>query len=171
MSSGLLLLRLALGGIMAAHGSQKLFGWFGGPGLGGTAGMCNAMAYRAPFLMACGLALAEFGGGLLIAAGLLTPLGALAVVTVMINAVYLVHWTKGFFVGNGGYEFNLLIAASALALTAIGPGRFSLDHAIGWSDNISGVWWALGVAGVALVTAVLTLTAGRRKPQMAESPA
>jgi putative oxidoreductase len=171
MSSGLLLLRIVLGGIMAAHGAQKLFGWFGGPGLRGTAGMCDAIAYRMPFLMACGLALAEFGGGVSLAAGLLTPLGALAVVTVMINAVYLVHWAKGFFVANGGYEFNLLIAASAVALAAIGPGRFSLDHVIGWSDDISGVWWAVGAAGLAVVTAFLTLTAGRRKPQVAELPA
>jgi putative oxidoreductase len=171
MSSGLLLLRLALGGIMAAHGAQKLFGWWGGPGLAGTAGMCSKMAYRAPFLMACTLALAEVGGGLSVAAGLLTPLGALAAVTVMINAVYLVHWAKGFFVGNGGYEFNLLIMAAALALAALGPGRFSLDHAIGWDDNISGVWWALGVAGLAVVTAFLTLTAGRREPKAAELPA
>ena len=171
MSSGLLLLRLALGGIMAAHGAQKLFGWWGGPGLRGTAGMCSRMAYRVPFLMACGLAIAEFGGGVSLAAGLLTPLGAVAVVTVMINAVYLVHWAKGFFVANGGYEFNLLIAASAVALAAIGPGRFSVDHAIGWADNISGVWWGLGVAGLAAITAFLTLTAGRRKPQVAELPA
>jgi putative oxidoreductase len=171
MSSGLLLLRLALGGIMAAHGAQKLFGWFGGPGLSGTAGMCKMMAYRVPFLMACGLAIAEFGGGLSLAAGLLTPLGALAVLTVMINAVYLVHWTKGFFVANGGYEFNFLIAASAVAIAAIGPGRFSVDHAIGWADNISGVWWGLGVAGLAAVTAFLTLTAGRREPRAAELPA
>jgi putative oxidoreductase len=171
MSSGLLLLRLALGGIMAAHGAQKLFGWWGGPGLSGTAGMCNKMAYRAPFLMACGLALAEFGGGLSLATGLLTPLGALAVVTVMINAVYLVHWAKGFFVANGGYEFNLLIVASALALATIGPGRFSLDHAPGWDDNMSGVWWGVGVAGLALITAFLTLTAGRREPNVAELPA
>lgn len=171
MSAGLLLLRLALGGIMAAHGAQKLFGWWGGPGLRGTAGMCDKMAYRAPFLMACALALVEFVGGLSLAVGLLTPLGALAVVTVMINAVYLVHWSKGFFVANGGYEFNLLIAASALALAAIGPGRFSLDRAIGWDDNISGVWWAVGVAGLALVAAFLTLTAGRREPKVAELPA
>lgn len=171
MSAGLLLLRLALGGIMAAHGAQKLFGWWGGPGLRGTAGMCDKMAYRAPFLMACSLGLAEFAGGILLAAGLLTPLGALAVVTVMINAVYLVHRAKGFFAANGGYEFNLLIAASALALLAIGPGRFSLDRAIGWDGNISGVWWAVGAAGLALVTAFLTLTAGRREPKVAELPA
>src|SRR5215204_5651078 len=171
MSSGLLLLRLVLGGLMAAHGAQKLFGWWGGPGLEGTSRMCTNLAYRSPFLMACGLGLAEFTGGLSILAGLLTPLGALAVTVVMLNAVYLVHWSKGFFLMNGGYEFNLLIIAAAIALAAIGPGRFSLDHAIGWDDEVSGVWWGVGVAGAALVTAFLTLTAGRRRPRVAELPA
>jgi putative oxidoreductase len=164
MSSGLLLLRLAVGGVMAAHGAQKLFGWWGGPGMSGTAGMCTNMAYRAPFLMACGLALSEFGGGLSLAAGFLTPLGAFAVTVVMINAVYLIHWANGFFNGNGGFEFNLLIAAAAIALAAIGPGRFSIDHAIGWDDNISGVWWGAGVAVAAAIVAFLTLTVGRRSP-------
>ena len=103
--------------------------------------------------------------------GFLTPLGALAVTVVMLNAVYLVHRPKGFFVTNGGYEFNLLIAAAAVALAAIGPGRFSVDNAIGWADEISGVWWALGVAGAALAVSFLTLTAGRRRASVAESPA
>jgi putative oxidoreductase len=171
MSSGLLLLRMAVGSIMAAHGAQKLFGWWGGPGMSGTAGMCSSLAYRSPFLMACGLALAEFGGGLSLATGFLTPLGAFAVTVVMLNAVYLVHWSKGFFNGNGGYEFNFLIAASAVALAAIGPGRFSIDHAIGWDDNISGVWWGVCVAGAAIVTAFLTLTIGRRRVAVAQQPA
>jgi putative oxidoreductase len=159
---GLLLLRVAVGGIMAAHGAQKLFGWWGGPGLKATAGMCGHLAYRSPFRMACGLGLAEFGGGLALATGLLTPLGALAVTVVMLNAVYLVHWPKGFFATNGGYEFNLLIAASAVALAATGPGRYSLDAALGWADEITGVWWALGLTTAAVVVAFLTLTAGRR---------
>jgi putative oxidoreductase len=171
MASGLLLLRLAVGGIMAAHGAQKLFGWWGGPGLRGTIGMCSNLAYRWPLLMGVSLAVAEFGGGLLLVAGLLTPLGALAVTIVMINAVYIVHWPKGFFSTNGGYEFNLLIASSAVALAAIGPGRFSLDHAIGWDDNISGVWWGVGVGWLAIVVAFLSLTVGRRRPEVAETPA
>ncbi len=171
MASGLLLLRLAVGGIMAAHGAQKLFGWWGGPGLRGTIGMCSNLAYRFPILMGVSLAVAESAGGLLLAAGFLTPLGALAVTIVMLSAVYLVHWAKGFFNGNGGFEFNLLIAASAVALAAIGPGRFSLDHAIGWDDDISGVWWGVGVAGIAIVVAFLSLTAGRRRPAVAEMPA
>lgn len=171
MSSGLLLLRIAVGSIMAAHGAQKLFGWWGGPGMSGTAGMVSSLAYRAPFLMACGLAAAEFGGGLSLATGFFTPLGALAVTVVMLNAIYVIHWPKGFFNGNGGYEFNLLIAASAVGLAAIGPGRFSIDHAIGWDDNISGVWWGVAVAGAAILVSLLTLTVGRRRAKVAEAPA
>jgi putative oxidoreductase len=171
MSSGLLLLRIAVGSIMAAHGAQKLFGWWGGPGMSGTAGMCSSLAYRAPFPMACGLVVAEFGGGLSLATGFLTPLGALAVTVVMLNAIYVIHWPKGFFNGNGGYEFNLLIAASAVALAAIGPGRFSIDHALGWDDNISGVWWGLGVAGAAILVSFLTLTVGRRRATVAQASA
>jgi putative oxidoreductase len=171
MSYGLLLLRVVLGGIMAGHGAQKLFGWWDGPGMQGTAGMCTNLAYRAPWLAACSLAFAEFGGGLALALGLITPLGALAVTIVMLNAIYLIHWRKGFWNGNGGYEFNLLIAASAVALAATGPGRFSLDRAIGWDENIAGLWWGLGVAGIAVVVAFLTLTLGRRHPKIAEAPA
>ncbi|HXL43169.1 MAG TPA: DoxX family protein [Gaiellaceae bacterium] len=171
MSSGLLLLRIAVGSIMAAHGAQKLFGWWGGPGMRGTAGMVSSLAYRAPFLMAFALAVAESGGGLSLATGFLTPLGALAVTVVMLNAIYVIHWPKGFFNGNGGYEFNLLIAASAVALAAIGPGRFSIDHTLGWDDNISGVWWGVGVAGAAILVSFLTLTVGRRRATVAEAPA
>jgi putative oxidoreductase len=171
MSYGLLLLRLAVGSIMAAHGAQKLFGWWGGPGIQGTAGMCSNLAYRVPFLMACGLAFSEFGGGLALATGFLTPLGALAVTVVMINAVYLIHWPKGFFNGNGGFEFNLLIASTAVALAMTGPGRFAIDRAIGWDDNISGLWWGLGVLAAAVVVALTTLTVGRRRTVVAEMPA
>jgi putative oxidoreductase len=171
MAYGLLLLRVALGGIMAGHGAQKLFGWWGGPGMRGTAAICENLAYRAPSVMAVGLAVSESGGGLALATGLVTPLGALAVTVVMLNAVYLIHYPKGFWNSNGGYEFNLLITAAAVALAATGPGRFSLDRAVGWDGNITGPWWALGVAGVAIVVAFLTLTVGRRRPVMAHSPA
>jgi putative oxidoreductase len=171
MASGLLLLRIVVGGIMSAHGAQKLFGWWDGPGMAGTTGMCSSFGCRLPNLMAWALALAELGGGLLLAAGFLTPVGALLVTTVMLNAVYLVHRPNGFFNSNGGYEFNLLITATAVALAATGPGRFSIDHALGWDDNLSGFWWGVGVAGAALVAAFLTLTVGRRRPRVAEMPA
>ena len=171
MFLGLLILRVVLGVIMVAHGTQKLFGWWGGPGLRGTAGMCEHLAFRMPLAAACGLALAETVGGLSIALGLLTPLGALLVALVMANAVYLVHLPKGFFATNGGYEFNLSIAGGVIALAATGPGRFSLDRAIGWDDNLSGTWWAPGVAGAALALAFLLLTVGRRHPAVSQAPA
>jgi putative oxidoreductase len=171
MSYGLLLLRLAIGSIMAAHGAQKLFGWWGGPGVNGTVGMTKSLAFRAPVLMGLRLAFAELGGGLALATGLLTPLGALAVTVVMLNAVYLVHWPKGFFNTNGGYEFNLLVASTAVALAMIGPGRFAIDRAIGWDDNISGLWWGVGILGAAIAVAFTTLTIGRRRPTVAEMPA
>jgi putative oxidoreductase len=169
MSYGLLLLRVAVGGIMAAHGAQKVFGWWGGPGMAGTVGMCTNLGYRWPFLMGVALAASELGGGVALAAGLLTPLAALAVTVVMLTAVYLVHWPRGFFNTGGGYEFNLLIAAAAIAIVATGPGRYSLDRALGWENDITGAWWAVGVAVAAVVVALLVLTVGRRRPVVPEA--
>jgi putative oxidoreductase len=172
MSYGLLLLRVVLGSTMAAHGAQKLFGWFGGGGVRGTGAFFGNFGFRTPVLMALAAGLTEFGGGLLLATGFLTPLGALAVTIVMLNAVSLVHWPKGFFNANGGYEFNLLIASAAVALAATGPGRFAIDRAIGWDDNTSGLWWALGVVGAAAIVTFLTLTVGRvRRSAVAHSAA
>src|SRR2546430_1290121 len=109
MASGILLLRLVLGLTMAAHGAQKLFGSFGGPGLRGLAGYFASMRYRWAFAFAVAAAVAEFGGGLLLAAGLATPFAALAIAVVMLNAIETVHRKNGFFNGNGGVEFPLLI--------------------------------------------------------------
>jgi putative oxidoreductase len=106
MEAGLLLIRVVLGGIMAAHGSQKLFGWFGGPGLAGTEGWLESMGFKPARLHAVVVGLAEFGGGALLALGLLTPLGAAAIAGVMFVAIATVHWSNGFFNGSGGYEFN-----------------------------------------------------------------
>jgi putative oxidoreductase len=170
VSYGLLLLRIVLGGTMFAHGAQKLFGWFGGHGLQGTGGFFGSLGFRAGTLMALMAGLAE-ASGLLLVLGFLTPLAAFAIAVVMIVAVGTIHWTKGFFATNGGYEFNLLILASAIALAATGPGRFSLDRAIGWDDNISGVWWGVGVLGAAVVLSFLTLTVGRRRAALTEAPA
>ena len=165
MAYGLLLLRLVAGGTMFAHGAQKLFGWFGGGGLRGTAGFFGSLGFRAPLATALLAALAE-AGGLAFAAGLLTPLAALGIVVVMLTAIALVHWSKGFFSGAGGYEFNLVLLAVALSVAGTGPGRFSLDHAIGWDDNISGGWWMLGVAVAAVALTALSLTVLRRRERL-----
>jgi putative oxidoreductase len=162
MSYGILALRVVLGLVMAAHGAQKLFGWFGGAGPRGTAGFFEQIRFRPGLAMALGAGLAEFGGGLLLATGLLTPLAALAIAIVMLNAIFAVHRPNGFWNANGGYEFNLVVLTAAAALAATGPGRFALDAAIGWADNLSGLWWGVGVLGAAAVVAAVTLTLGRK---------
>src|SRR5919204_3443838 len=100
MSYGLLLLRVVVGGTMFAHGAQKLFGWFDGPGLKGVAGMLGNMRFRLPALMALSVALAETGG-LLFALGFLTPLAALGIAVVLLSAVALVHFENGFWDSKG----------------------------------------------------------------------
>ena len=131
VSVGLLVLRLVLGVIFVAHGAQKLFGAFGGPGLKGTAGFHEQLGIKPPYLMAVVAGLAEFVGGILIAVGFLTPLAAIALVATMVVAVLTVHLKNGFFSMGGGYEFNLALAAMALALLFTGAGAFSVDGMIG----------------------------------------
>jgi putative oxidoreductase len=163
MSYGLLLLRLIVGGTMFSHGAQKLFGWFGGGGPRGTAGFFGQqLGFRAPLLMAVVAGLGE-AGGLAFAAGFLTPFAALGIAVVMVTAIALVHWPKGFFNANGGIEFPLTLLTVAVAVAATGPGRFSIDRALGWDDNLSGVWWGVGVLGAAILISFATVTAFRKR--------
>jgi putative oxidoreductase len=165
LSYGLLLLRVVTGGTMFAHGAQKLFGWFGGGGPRGTAGSFGKMGFRAPLVMAVLAGLGECGG-LAFAAGFLTPLAALGIAVVMINAISVVHWPNGFFNGKGGIEFPLTLLTVAVAVAAIGPGRFSLDRAVGWDDNVSGTWWGVGVLAAAVVISFVTVTVLRKSAQL-----
>lgn len=162
MSYGILLLRLVLGLTVAAHGAQKLSRAFGGAGLRGTARQFEGLAFRPPLLMAVSAGLAELGGGVLFAAGLLTPIAALAIAVVQINAIVVVHARNGFWNSRGGYEFNLLIWTTVVAISAIGAARFSFDRLIGIDDNISGLWWGVAVLGLSIVVAAGTLVLGRR---------
>jgi putative oxidoreductase len=155
MEAGLLLIRVVLGGIMAAHGAQKLFGWFGGHGLAGTSGWLESMGFKPARLHAAVNGVAEFGGGILLVFGLLTPLGAAAVTGVMLVAIATVHWSNGFFNPSGGYEFNLLIVATAIALAIIGPGEISIDHVAGWT--LAGPTWGLAALGVSAAAAASVL--------------
>jgi len=171
MEYGILLLRLVVGLAFAGHGAQKLFGWFGGYGPRGTAGFFGSIGYRWPVAMAVLAGLAEFVGGLLFALGLLTPLAALALTIVMLNAIVTVRWQNGFWSQNNGYEFELTLMAVALAVAATGPGRLSLDRAVGWDDEITGLSWAVGALVIALAVAFATTTIGRARPQATEVPA
>ena len=167
MEYGLLLLRLVVGLLFAAHGAQKLFGWFGGGGPQGTAAFFSSLGYRRPALLAIVVGLSELGGGLLLAAGFLTPLAAFLLTTVMLNAIATVVWPKGFL---GGYEFEVTLATVAVALSATGPGELSLDDAIGWADELSGILWASLVLSSAIVISVITTTLGRGSADLDEIP-
>lgn len=166
MEIGLLILRLTLGSLMAAHGAQKLFGWFGGHGIEGTGGWLASLGFRPARSMALLVGISEFGGGMLVAVGLLTPLGVAAIIGVMIVAVATVHWANGFFNTNGGFELNYLVVGSALALALIGPGRLSIDHALGW--NLNGLNWAMGALALASIASSAVLV-GRRSQRQASA--
>ena len=128
---GLLILRLAVGGLLAGHGSQKLFGWFSGPGLKGTAGWLESMGLKPETPWATAASASELGGGVLTTLGFLHPLGPLGTMGAMIMATVKAHWGKPIWGSKGGAELPVLNMAAALALTLTGPGRFSLDHVLG----------------------------------------
>jgi putative oxidoreductase len=127
----LLVLRLVLGGVFVAHGAQKLFGSFGGPGIEGTAGFHEQLGIKPAKPMAILAGLAEFVGGIPVIAGFLTPLAALALIVVMIVAILKVHLENDFFAASGGYEFNLVLIAVAAALLLAGSGAYGIDAALG----------------------------------------
>jgi putative oxidoreductase len=130
LSVGLLLGRLVLGLAMAAHGAQKLFGWFGGHGLAGTAGYFETVGFRPGRPLAMMAGTAEFAGGLLTTLGLFGPVGPALMVTVMIVALTQ-HAENGFFAMNNGIEVPLLYLAGGLVLAVTGPGPYSFDAALG----------------------------------------
>ncbi|MGW7328981.1 DoxX family membrane protein [Streptomyces sp. NPDC054840] len=152
--TGLLLLRLALGLTMAAHGSQKLFGWFGGGGISGTGRFFTAAGYPGGDAMAVLAGLTETLGGLGLALGLLTPLAGAAIVGTLINAIA-VHGAGAFFAPKG-VEYELLLTAGAAALALTGPGRYAVDRFVPFLRSHRPAYGALAVAlGVVLAVVLL----------------
>lgn len=133
-----LLLRLVIGAVFFAHGTQKLLGWFGGHGLDATSQGFEAMGARPGRVNAIAASTTETVGGPLLALGLATPFAASGLIAVMLTAIKRVHLKNGFFVTNGGFEFNLLLIAALVALVETGPGPLSFD-----GDRWSGPGWAL----------------------------
>jgi putative oxidoreductase len=169
MDIALLLLRLTVGLALAAHGTQKLFGWFGGPGLSATRQFFTVLGFppgRRPALMA---ALGETASGAFLAVGFATPVAVAVVVSVMLVAIVTVHLGKGFFAQNGGYEYPLVLVVAALTLAFTGPGSLSIDAVVGLqrSGGFSGM--AASVAGlVAGSTALLEWRRGRVQQTVAK---
>lgn len=155
MNTGLLVLRLVVGLLLAGHGSQKLFGRFGGHGLEGTGGWFHSVGFRPGRTMALVAGASELGAGLALAVGLLTPFAAAAVVGTMAVAAY-THRQNGVWGQNGGYELPLVYAVVGGALAFTGPGAASFDNALGiegWSGTVAGILAvAAGLLGAMLVT-------------------
>ena len=161
MAIGLLILRLFVGLTLAAHGAQKLFGWFGGYGLAGTGGFLEQLGFFPGKRHALFAGLAELVGGLLLALGFATPLAAALIISVMFVAIATVHLKHGFFNHNQGYEYNLTLAVVALSVAIIGAGPLSVDAALGLQD--AGPVWGLA-ALLAGVSGGAVQLAGRKVP-------
>ncbi len=155
MSLGLLVLRVVVGLLFFGHGAQKLFGWWGGYGIEGTGGFFESMGFPNGKRQALFAGAAEAGGGLLLALGLLTPLALALITAVMVVAVSKVHFTKGVWNQDGGFEYNLVLVAAAFALAAVGAGNWSLDHVLSISD--AGAGWALGALGAGILGGLVPL--------------
>ena len=165
MDTGLLILRVAVGLLMIGHGTQKLFGWFGGHGIAGTGGFFESLGYRPGKPHATLAGLTEAGGGLLLALGLFTPLACAALLGVMVNAIGAVHWRNGLWVTEGGIEYPLVVASITTAVAFTGPGQASIDHAADW--YFGGVSWGAGALAVGLISGLVLLAARRKQPATA----
>ena len=157
MSVGMLILRVVVGLLFIGHGTQKLFGWFGGGGPEGTSGFFGSLGYRSPRTMALVGGLTETVGGVLVLLGLLTPLGSALIVGMMVAAILAVHIDKGVWNSNGGSELPLVFIACATAI-AFSPGRYAIDRALelGLDGKLSGVL-ALSVGLLAGVAVEVTM--------------
>jgi len=160
VSVGRLAARVVIGGLFIGHGTQKLFGWFGGPGRAGTEGMMDSLQMRPAKVHAYAAGVTETVGGGLLVAGLATPAAAAMLTGVMTTAIKKVHLANGPWAANGGWEYNAVLIASLVALTETGPGDLSLDHALG--TERTGPAPALGALAIGVGAAALAMWAGGR---------
>ncbi|MEA2272025.1 MAG: putative oxidoreductase [Solirubrobacteraceae bacterium] len=159
MELGLLVLRLVVGVLFMGHGAQKLWGYFGGHGIEGTGGFFEAIGLKPGRLHARAAGFNEFAGGLLLALGLFTPFAAALLIATMVAAIVTVHWQKGVWSTDGGYEYNLVLMASAFAVACIGAGPWSLDGA--FNLDLSGAGWGLAALAAGVAGGFGAVAAGR----------
>ena len=160
MNTGLLVLRLVFGLLLVGHGSQKLFGLFGGPGLDGAGGFFHALGFRPGKPMAIVAGASEAGAGLLLILGLLTPLASAAVIGTLVVAGS-VHWAAGLWAQNSGFEMPLLYLVAAAALAFTGPGVYSLDNALGL-HGLAGNGWGLAAVVLGALSGLAVVARSRR---------
>lgn len=160
MSLGTLAVRIVVGGFFIGHGTQKLFGWFGGGGRDVTADTMEKLDMEPALPNAVAAGATEAGCGAMIVAGLGTPLASAGLIATMLTAIRTVHWKNGPWNSNGGWEYNATVIATLVALTDNGPGRLSLDAALG--QMRSGPRWALGALALGAVASTVVVEFGRR---------
>jgi putative oxidoreductase len=159
LALGLLILRLVAGLTIAAHGSQKLFGWFEGPGISKLAKGFQAQGFKPALFWVILVILGEFGGGLSVALGFLTPLGAAGMFGAMFMAIFKSHWKNGFWNSKRGLEFPLSLLTIAVAIGLIGPGSYSLDALFG--ITLPQPWLFLVLVAAALLVDIIGLLISR----------
>lgn len=173
MRIGRLLLRLVVGGLFFGHGTQKLFGWFDGPGLDGTTGMMKGLGLEPARDNAIAASATEAAGGAMILTGTLTPVAAAGLIGTMITAIRTVHFRNGLWNGGGGYEFNLVLIAALFYLAENGPGCVSVDAAVGCRCAGQSRWHGLAALAAGAAGSTLVIGRGRRLARAieAETPA
>lgn len=160
MQVGRLAARLVIGGLFVGHGTQKLFGWFGGPGLEGTEQMMGALEMRPTRANAVAAGASETAGGALLMAGAATPLAAASLIGTMFTAIRKVHQPNGPWVAQGGWEYNAVLIAALTALIDGGPGDLSVDSVLGREEW--GPGWALGGLALGAAASAAAITLGKR---------
>jgi len=166
---GRLAARAVIGGLFIGHGTQKLYGWFDGPGPEGTEQMMGKIGMHPASRNAMAAGLTETAGGAALALGLATPLAAASLIGVMITAIRQVHLPNGPWITEGGYEYNLVLIAALMGLVDDGPGPVSADHALGIEK--SGPWWAVAALGAGALASVATIELARRQAPPPEAEA
>jgi putative oxidoreductase len=167
MSVAKLAARVLMGGLFFGHGTQKLKGWFGGPGLEGTDGMMQALNMHPPRRNSIAAGAVEAAGGAALALGLATPLASAALIGNMVTAIRKVHLPNGPWAANGGWEYNAVLIAALAVLAEQGPGPVSLDKALGMEK--AGVGWGLGAVALGTAASVAAVELGRRSAPPAVS--
>src|SRR3954468_14970383 len=160
MSLGRLIFRITVGALFAGHGTQKLFGWFGGPGVDGASKMMEKLELHPPRRNAMAAGAVEATGGALLALGALTPAAGALITSTMVTAIRKVHGVNGPWIQQQGYEYNLVLIAAMAALVEAGPGSPSVDRALG--IEAKGTGWALVSIAAGAAGSALVIEAGRR---------